>query len=49
MEMIEIDIALFMQVIDMALKAAFYTCFFGLGLIIGFAIVATILGNGEDE
>lgn len=47
MEIIEIDVTAFMQIVEMAVQAAFYTVAFIGGAIIGFAIVMSFLG--EDK
>ena len=49
MEMIEIDVTVFMQVVEMAVRYAFLTVAFIGGAVIGFGLVSMILGGGEDE
>lgn len=47
MEIMEIDVTAFMQVIEMAVRYAFLTVAFVGGLCIGCGIVAMLLGDDE--
>jgi len=50
MEITQIDTTVLLQVAEMAVHCAFLTVAFIGGLVIGFGLVAMILGDqGEDE